>query len=261
MKTATELDRYLKPSLSLYRRLVDSGWDVNALGPDHQNALFSAVIFRDLESTRFLLQHGSKVTDQTLDAAAMSENIEILRLVVRASLVKLTGEHGAAILGQAARGRKTDLMQFLLDSGADVNSRGLGQGWTPLLSAVNSGSSENARLLLGKGADANARDNNGRAALWYAAISENTDLVTLLVQHEAEVDVRDNQGRTALMHAADLCSTSNVRALLDAGADPAIQDKRGRTAIEPQLVSPGDPKCATVRRMIEDAVSSQPAAR
>src|SRR5216684_5480942 len=147
-------------------------------------------------------------------------------------------------------------MQFLLDSGADVNSRGLGQGWTPLLSAVNSGSSENARLLLSKGADANARDNNGRAALWYAAISENADLVTLLVQHEAEVDVRDNQGRTALMHAADLCSTSNVRALLDAGADPAIQDKRGRTAIDPQLVSPGDPKCATVRRMIEDAVSS-----
>jgi len=261
MKTATELDRYLKPSLALYRRLVDSGWDVNTLGPDHQNALFSAVIFRDLESTRFLLQHGSKVTDQTLDAAAMSENVEILRLVVRALQVKLTGEHGAAILGQAARARRTDLMQFLLDSGADVNSRGLGQGWTPLLSAVNSGSSENARLLLSKGADANARDNNGRAALWYAAISENADLVTLLVQHEAEVDVRDNQGRTALMHAADLCSTSNVRALLNAGADPAIQDKRGRTAIDPQLVSPGDPKCATVRRMIEDAVRAQHAAR
>src|SRR5690242_10678545 len=72
MKTATEVDRYLKPSLMLYRQLVDSGWDVNTLGPDHQNALFSAVIFRDLESARFLLQHGSKVTDQTLEVAALS---------------------------------------------------------------------------------------------------------------------------------------------------------------------------------------------
>jgi len=43
MKAATEVDRYLKPSLLLYRRLVDSGWDVNTLGPDLQNALFFAI--------------------------------------------------------------------------------------------------------------------------------------------------------------------------------------------------------------------------
>lgn len=60
---------------------------------------------------------------------------------------------GYAILGQAARSRKTDLVQFLLDSGADVNSRDPGQGLTPLLSAVSNGSFENARLLLSQGAD------------------------------------------------------------------------------------------------------------
>lgn len=240
MKTATEVDRYLKPSVALYRSLVDSGWDVNTLGPDRQNALFSAIIFRDLESARFLLQHGSKVTDLTLEVAATSENVELLGLVVRASNVKLTGERGAAILGQAASGRKTDLVQLLLNSGADVNSRGLGQGWTPLLSAADSGSYENTRLLLSKGADANARDDNGRAALWYAAILENTGLITLLLEHGADVSAPDNEGRTALMHAADLCRTWDIRVLLDAGANPTIQDKRGRTALQPQLVSPGD---------------------
>ena len=256
MKAATEVDRYLKPSAALYRGLVNSGWNVNTLGPDHQNALSSAVIFRDLESTRFLLQRGSKVTDQTLEFAAMSENVDILRLVVRASQPRLPGERGAALLGQAARGRKTDLVQFLLDSGAGVNSRDPVQGGTPLLSAVMNGSLENASLLLSRGADANSRDNDGRTALWYASISENTGLIALLLKHGADVNTRDNTGRTALMHAADLCYTWDVQALLNAGADPTVADKRGRTALEPQLVS-GDPKCATAHGMIEDAVRSR----
>jgi ankyrin repeat protein len=261
MRTATEVDRYLKPSFALYRRLVDSGWDANTLGPDQQNALLSAVIFRDLDSAGFLLQHGSKVTDTTLDFAALNDNVEILRLVVGASQAKLTGDLGAAMLGQAARSRKTDSVQFLLDSGAGVNSRSRGQGWTPLLSAANAGSIENAKLLLNKGADANARDDNGRSALWYAAVSENTGLIKLLVEHGADVNVRDNEGRTALMHAADLCWTWDMRALLEAGADPTVQDKQGKTALQPQLVSVGDANCATARKMIEDAVRSQSTTR
>jgi ankyrin repeat protein len=127
------------------------------------------------------------------------------------------------------------------------------------MSAVNNGSIENAGLLLSQGADANARDNSGRAALWHAAISEDTGLIRLLMEHGADVNARDNEGRTALMHAADLCYTWDIRALLDAGADPTIQDKRGRTALEPQPVSVGDPKCATARSMIEDAVRSRSA--
>lgn len=259
MKTATEVDRYLKPSVALYRHLVESGWDVNTLGSDQQNALFSAVIFRDLESTRFLLQHGSKVTDRTLELAALSENVEILRLVVRASQVKLTGERGEAALGRAARSQKTDLVQFLLDSGAEVNSRDPGQGSTPLMSAVRNGSFENARLLLRKGADSKARDNSGRTALWYAATSENTGFITLLREYGADVNTSDNAGRTALMHAAELCYTWDIQTLLDAGADPTVQDKRGRTVLGLQPVSGDDPKCATGRRMIEDAVRSRPA--
>ena len=254
LKAATEVDRYLKPSLALYRSLVDSGWDVNILGPDQQNALFSAVVFRDLQSTRFLLRRGSKVTDYTLELAPISENVDILHLVLRASHVKLSGEPGARILERAAGSRKTDLLQFLLDPGADINSHH--QARTPLTSSVASGSFENAKLLLSRGADANGRDNSGRTALWYAAISENTGFITLLLEHGSDVNARDEAGRTALMNAADICYTWDVRALLDGGADPTLVDKRGRTALEPQLTSVGNPKCATAHGMIEVAVRS-----
>jgi ankyrin repeat protein len=184
----------------------------------------------------------------------MSENVDILRLVLQASHVKLSGERSAATFGQAARSRRTDLVQFLLASGADVNEHDA--SGTPLISAVVNGSFENARLLLSRGADANARDNNGQAALWHAAISDNTGLIPLLLEHGADVNAQDNAGRTALMHAADLCYTWDIRALLDARADPTIPDKRGKTVLEPQLVSVGDPKCATARTLIEDAVLS-----
>jgi ankyrin repeat protein len=257
-KAATEVNRYLKPSVAFYRQLVNSGWDVNTLGPDHQNALRSAVTSGDLDSTRFLLQHGSKVTDQTLNRAAWSQNLEILRLVVQTSQVKLTGERGAEMLEQASRSPKTDLVQYLLDSGADVNSRDSEKG-TPLLSAMGSGSLESAKLLLSAGADPNARDSNGRSALWYAATADNTGFITSLLEHGANVNARDNEGRTALMHAADMCYTWDIRALLDAGADPTVQDNRGKTVLEPQLVSVGDPKCEVARKMFEDAMRSRAA--
>jgi hypothetical protein len=50
--------------------------------------------------------------------------------------------------------------------------------------------------------------------------------------------------------------TRGISTLLDAGADPTIRDKRGKTALEPQLVSVGDPKCATAQSMIEDSARS-----
>lgn len=257
IKAATEVDRYLKPSAAMYQSLVKAGWDVNSLGPDHQNALYSAVIFRDLESIRFLLQHGSKVTDQTLDFAVLSGNLDILRRVISGSEVKLSGELGASMLGQATRSGRTDLLEFLLNSGANVNAHRKQGGGTALLNAVSSGSLENVRFLLSKGADVTARDENGRTALWYAAVSDNTGFITLLVQHGADVNERDNQGKTPLMHAFDLCYTWTIRALLDAGAYPFVQEQQTNRNV--QLYSTGDPKCAIARSMIEEAVHSRPA--
>jgi hypothetical protein len=89
-KLITEIDRYQKPSAALYRNRLQVGWDINALGEDQQNALANAVLQRDLESARFLVQHGSKVTRETLEYAALSNNLEILRLIVETSDYQLT---------------------------------------------------------------------------------------------------------------------------------------------------------------------------
>lgn len=258
IKAATDVERYLKPSVAVYRRLLDSGWDVNTAGPDHQNALFTATALRDLASIRLLLKRGSGVTDLTLEFAAMSDDVTILRELLAASQVRLTGSISAIMLVQAARSRKPDCLQVLLDSGFDVNSRDSGQGWTPLLSAVASDSFENVRMLLSRGADANARDPNGRTPLWYAATTANTGTITLLTQHGADVNTQDNQGRTPLMHASDLCYTWNIHAFLNAGGDPTVTDKRGRTALQSEFNTVGYPKCNEARQILREASNSWP---
>jgi hypothetical protein len=111
-KVLTEVDRYQKPSVSLYLSLLNAGWDINTLGADQQNALTSAVLHRDLQSARFLVQRGSRVTRQTLTYATLGNNLGILRLIVESSDGELPRDIKAAPLIQAARSGNVDLVKY-----------------------------------------------------------------------------------------------------------------------------------------------------
>lgn len=248
----TEFGRYNRPSPSLYRTLLNQGWNINQLGANQENALSSAVLHRDLESIRFLLQHGSRVTPRSIGYAALSENLDLLRMIVESADTKLMAESGAEALVQAARSRNPNLLRFLLDSGVDPNLQTTGSGLTALMSAVDSGQLENANLLLEKGARVNVRDDAGRSALSYAATALDTGFITLLVRQKANVDGTDNQGRTALIQAAEYCYTWDIEALLRAGADTAIRDQQGKTARD-ATARRADPKCKAAQEMLPEA--------
>lgn len=254
MRAATDVQRYLKPSIALYRGLLESGWDVNTVGPDQQNALFSAVALDNGESARFLLQHGSRATDRTLQLAALGRDVNLFRDLL-AAYGKLKGNLPSRLLVLAAQNSRSDVLKFLIHSGLDVNLRDPDEGVTPLFRAVTS-SLDNLELLLARGADVNARDLAGRTPLWYAATGLNTGPITLLCQHGADVNAQDLGGGTALMHASDMCYTWDIRALLDAGADPRIVDKTGKTALQPDIGVVGDPKCEEARKILQAALLS-----
>jgi ankyrin repeat protein len=253
-KASTEVDRYQKPSVSLYRSLLKAGWDINTLGADQQNALSAAVLHRDLESARFLVQHGSKVTRQTFNYAAISNNLEILRLIVESSAGELTGDMKTALLIQAARSSNVGLFQYVLSLGTDPNVQDPNSGLTPLMSAVGNDQLANAAILLAKGANPNARDKFNRCAIWYAAGAANTGFITMLLRYKAEVNASDNQGQTALMHATAYCYTWNIEALLKGGADPTAKDKRGKTAMPDDSA---DPKCKAAQKLVLEAIESR----
>ena len=77
----------------------------------------------------------------------------------------------------------------------------------------------------------NARNENGRTPMHYAAQGESPALVTILAKAGARLNVPDERGGWTPLHLAAWFSTSPsvVAALLAAGADPAAVDKKGNT--------------------------------
>lgn len=99
------------------------------------------------------------------------------------------GTAGTA-LGAAARNGRNDVVQFLLDRGANTEVKGKFDT-TPLLWTAREGHTETARLLLAKGADANARETfDGYTVLMHAIRGGHIEVVKLLLQNGADVHAR-----------------------------------------------------------------------
>lgn len=94
-------------------------------------------------------------------------------------------------LHAASGSGRIDLIEILLQYGADVNVRG-DLGRTPLHSAAHQGQVEAARLLLKRGADIEAKDELGMTPLLTAASGrepECLDLANLLLDQGAYLDL------------------------------------------------------------------------
>lgn len=103
-------------------------------------------------------------------------------------------------------------------------------------------------FLIDKGADVNAQDNNGQTPLFYTSRRiNNTQAAELLIQAGAEINAKDNRGNTALIWALsnnerkrliqglEYFVNSDItllRLLLDKGADINAQNNEQLTALQ-----------------------------
>ena len=139
-------------------------------------------------------------------------------------------ERRQALLFEAAKLGRADLIPLLVKNGADVNAYEA-RGFTPLILAAYDGQVAAVDVLIAAGADACKPDaNQGNTAQMGVAFKGDDAIAARLLKAGCDVDARNKAGQTALMMAALFGRARQIEMLLAAGADPAIADAAGRTA-------------------------------
>ncbi|OLE10728.1 MAG: hypothetical protein AUG89_11420 [Acidobacteria bacterium 13_1_20CM_4_56_7] len=103
-------------------------------------------------------------------------------------------------------------------------------GWTALMYAETTTSSDSVNLLLKAGADPNHKSFQGDTPLMVSAMSQLFD--GDLAEAGANVNAANTDGTTALMILAAKGEGDEVRDALKAGADASLRDNYGRTALD-----------------------------
>ena len=159
--------------------------------------------------------------------------------------VERSGALPIRALNRTGGGLRVDVLQALLESGADPGVRD-GNGDTPLMMAVKEFGADielsprraHLRLLVEHGADPDARDKAGATPLILAVTlharkrgDTAETIIGRLIGLGADPDLRDRAGDTALVRAAKIDerdSAAAIRTLLAGGADPCLADRAGR---------------------------------
>lgn len=149
-------------------------------------------------------------------------------------------------LGLAVHVNNVEMVKLLLKHGADVNFGGDGN-FVPLIGAATLGHLEIAKLLIASGANVNARNWHGMRPLHAAARGENVEMVKFLLQQGGDVSAR-GAGATCLHLAAIGGNPEILRCLIEAGAAVNAIDYEGNT---PLHVAASCNKLEIVRLLIE----------
>ncbi|HIJ70913.1 MAG TPA: hypothetical protein HPP87_06070 [Planctomycetes bacterium] len=119
-----------------------------------------------------------------------------------------------------------------------------------LIQAVKDGDLQTVQHLLTNGVEANAKVNDGKTALGWAAYKGQTEIVKIFLENGADVNAKTNKGITALMLAADQNHMEITKLLLSKGADINAKTIYSQTALMTAVAKSGH--AAVVRLLLEN---------
>ena len=218
-------------------RLLQIGANVNIKNRMGATPLSAALSNHHHDIVELLLEAGAKAGDgegSAVHAAVKTNNLKLVKKVVAKSNVNSKGPDSQTPLHFAMTGN-LDVVQYLLQLGADVNSRVESTQATPLHMAALHGRHDLISALLQAGAKLEPRAGDslyGATPLYLAAQNGHWAAVDTLLAAGAKVDCRLRQmDVTPLLIAAERGHDNVVRLLLDKGASVNIRNWNGMTAL------------------------------
>ncbi|MEJ2142717.1 MAG: ankyrin repeat domain-containing protein [Gammaproteobacteria bacterium] len=139
--------------------------------------------------------------------------------------------HGMTPIMKASSLGRVDMVEFLIEHGADPNKRGSSQR-TALQYAAERNRLPVAKVLIKHGADINGVDAGNLSPLIMAADRRYHDFAMYLIDGGADVNIQHNQGWTALIDASVSGDVELVKRLLKEGANINARTQNGWTALD-----------------------------
>jgi ankyrin repeat protein len=218
-----------KGQLVVAKYLLDHGADVNRKaqnggGDPGGTPLYLAAAHGHKAMVELLLSRGADVNGvlgfNPLYAAVSRgfTGVADVLLSNKADVNPVAGDNGKRPLHIAVLNDKTNLLQSLIEHGADVNATDFRSN-APLHFAASGNRFEAVKMLLAAKADVNARDKEGNAPLHLAASQGYEKIISLLLDSGASVDATNYNLGTPLYFAVSSRRSEAVRILLAHKAD------------------------------------------
>jgi len=171
--------------------------------------------------------------DAALGQAARRSTLEMVELLIDAGAdIHSKDEYDNTVMHAAAKSGNLDIAKFLFEKGGafDETNR---QGRTPLFDSAYNREEETALWLLDLGADPNVspKTPNLSTPIFYAASKWQPSLARALIDKGANVDVTEAMAATPLHLAASHGNAEMVSLLIDAGADVNAVNEDGWTPL------------------------------
>lgn len=166
---------------------------------EFETCLNSAVRHMNTEITKMLLDHGAIITPSTIPPFIYiyQDMLKILLTRCDASYVNRTNYHGKTYLHLAVKAQLIDIVDLLIERGADVNAKTY-KNESVIQLAFQVNNEKIIHHLIQCNIDLNAQDVLGHTVLHYAVDSLNIAFVEILLSQGANVNLRNKEGMTPL---------------------------------------------------------------